>query len=186
MSRPILNLKKKKRTKKINPLIEGFVEFRCALDASAWHSYSELYEVFWETDSSASDVSRKQFIAALRSVPGFKAEARDNVCGMFGLQLVDRAPVDHEKAEAAFAMLGPSLEGKTFEIRDLVQLMSSNTEIADALKAAGCLRPHYNAAKFWVNANRDRILAGWKLVRVIKDGTYFRHWEFVDRRGDAP
>jgi hypothetical protein len=172
--------------KRVSSVIADWVEVHCTLNSTVWASYGELYESYLRSLSRVDDLTRKQFIAALRTVPGFKPQRRDGVYGAiygcYGLQLDETAPLSQERSEPVFKMVGDAFEGRMFEVFDLLKLMRSNREVAEALMAAGCVKPRPQAVRYWLGGCRDWILGGFKLVRCRKEGeTTLRYWQFEPR-----
>jgi hypothetical protein len=165
------------RRRKIDPRIRAFIETTCALDAEHWMSYETLYRHFVRLDGYGAEwMNNKAFVAALRTVPGFRAAKGTRGC--FGLRfeeegIPDRIP--RESLDRAFQILGAAFAGRVFEPRDVTRLAQQSPAVADALAAAGVARPKITA-RHWLAGARDWKHGGYTLRRVIRGDEYWRYW----------
>jgi hypothetical protein len=152
----------------------------CTLNPNSWHSYHELHELYGRVERvefADQLLSRTELAMALRTVPGFRAEKRDDVYGCYGLLLDERAPKDH--IAKVFNQLGVALAGKEFEPRDVSRLAHDNTDIASALTEGGCMKPNPRTIRDWLMACRDMRDGGYVLRRTFTDRDHvWRFWRF--------
>jgi hypothetical protein len=174
--------KVEQRRRKIDPRIRAFIETRVALDPKHWSSHENLWGHFIRVCGyEAEQMNKKAFVAALRTVPGYRA-ARSAACsfGCFGLRYEEDGIPRHiprECLDRAFQLLGATFVGRVFEATDVTRLAQLNPAVADTLAAAGAARPKINM-RHWLDGVRDWRHGGYVLRRVIRDKDYWRYWLF--------
>lgn len=124
----------------------------------------------------------REFPPPLRSFEGWSARVRDAILWIGYADptttQLDETDPEEETSAPAFALLGPTFQ-HSFRAADIAQVAPLNDELNKALLNAGCSAP-YDPTKvgYWLRDNRDRVHAGYTLIREkLRDGYQF--WRFL-------
>jgi hypothetical protein len=182
---------KRTATARIDQRVAPFITYEVTLSPDSWTATYEMFDQYlYFTRYDDDQMDRREFAAALRTVPGVRAERRGKkkTWGLRGLLLDERAPVD--KCARAFRLLAAVFGDRQFEVHEVAQLVKLNWVVAGPVfREAGCLKFYDHTVRDWLRRARDYSRDGYtlRLVGALSEG----RWRLVkkemraSRRGAA-